>query len=253
MRRPRRGTWPASEHPSTLRRRGGRGPSGSFGGSAMTAHATAVSLRSRSDAATCVPPRPDAGQRVTAARRSRPGAGDRRLRRPTSGADRSTTQSSAPAGRRPSSHRARARRRPSRGLAVAAQLPRSPWWPRGSTAPTIPERHTCDDVDVSPALTWIERASRHGRAGGHGRRPRRRSFVHWIVYGLEPDPHRRSTEGELPDGAFEWSNYVGNAALGRPVPARGRAAPLPVHASTRSTSRSKLPMMLRATEVIVAS
>lgn len=84
----------------------------------------------------------------------------------------------------------------------------------------IVPRHTCDGVDVSPALTWtgvpdgtLELAITviDEQAAG---------FVHWIVTGIDPAAVSM-LEGELPPGAIEHGNGFGGTGWAGPCPPEG--------------------------------
>lgn len=85
---------------------------------------------------------------------------------------------------------------------------------------SLPERHTCADVGVSPALTWsnvppgtVELAISvvDDDAG---------QFVHWLVYAISP-VETGLIEGQVPDAAFEWPNSADRTAWFAPCPPAG--------------------------------
>ena len=89
-------------------------------------------------------------------------------------------------------------------------------WPDGAA---IPARHTCDDVDVSPALTWtnlpegtVEVALTMNDLDA--------GIVHWVVTGIDLDA-TSSIEGQVPDGAAVWPNDLGVAGWSGPCPPAG--------------------------------
>jgi Raf kinase inhibitor-like YbhB/YbcL family protein len=89
-------------------------------------------------------------------------------------------------------------------------------WPNGGE---IPVRHTCDDVDAAPALSWtnvpagtVELAvTMTDLTAG---------FAHWIMFGLDP-ARTGLAENEVPTGAIEWPNDFGVAGWGGPCPPPG--------------------------------
>jgi Raf kinase inhibitor-like YbhB/YbcL family protein len=90
-------------------------------------------------------------------------------------------------------------------------------WPDGSP---VPARHTCDDAEVSPALTWtgvpddtIELAITVVDEQTAG-------LVHWVVTGI--DPSSVSTlEGQVPPGASERLNSFDISGWTGPCPPEG--------------------------------
>ena len=97
-------------------------------------------------------------------------------------------------------------------------------WPNGAA---IPARHTCDDPDVAPALSWttvpvdaVELAVTMVDLDAN--------FVHWVMFGISPT-RTGLAEDEVPPGAIQWPNDFGDEGYGGPVPARRRHAHVPVH------------------------
>lgn len=89
-------------------------------------------------------------------------------------------------------------------------------WPNGAA---IPARHTCDDADVAPALSWttvpldtVELAVTMVDLDA--------SFVHWVMVGISPT-RTGLAEGEVPPGAIEWPNDFGDVGYGGPCPPGG--------------------------------
>jgi Raf kinase inhibitor-like YbhB/YbcL family protein len=89
-------------------------------------------------------------------------------------------------------------------------------WPNGAV---IPARHTCDDTDVAPALTWttvpidaVELAVTMVDLDAN--------FVHWVMFGISPT-RTGLAEGEVPPGAIQWTNDFGDAGYGGPCPPGG--------------------------------
>ena len=84
----------------------------------------------------------------------------------------------------------------------------------------LPERHTCADAGVSPALTWsnvppgtVELALSVVDLDAD-------QFVHWLVYAISPiEPG--FAEGQPPDASFEWPNSTGQTAWSAPCPPTG--------------------------------
>ncbi len=90
-------------------------------------------------------------------------------------------------------------------------------WPDGAV---LPARHTCDDADISPALTWtnlpagtVEVAFTVTDLDADG-------FAHWVVTGIDPTV-TGLTEGEAPAGSIEWTNGFGVEGWGGPCPPEG--------------------------------
>lgn len=84
----------------------------------------------------------------------------------------------------------------------------------------IPDRNTCADVGVSPAMTWsnvppgtVEMAVSVVDVDAD-------SFVHWIVYGISPIAPGLN-EGQLPEATFEWQNTAGQTGWFAPCPPAG--------------------------------
>jgi Raf kinase inhibitor-like YbhB/YbcL family protein len=86
-------------------------------------------------------------------------------------------------------------------------------WPNGAA---IPARHTCDDADVAPALSWttvpidtVELAVTMVDLDAN--------FAHWVLFGISPT-RTALAEDEVPPGAIEWLNDFGDAGYGGPCP-----------------------------------
>ena len=85
----------------------------------------------------------------------------------------------------------------------------------------IPDRHTCEGEDVSPALNWTNapEGTREFALICHDPdapliKPATYGFVHWVLYGIP------GTVSELPEGVAEYlqgSNDFGNAGYGGPA------------------------------------
>ncbi|MEV8516227.1 YbhB/YbcL family Raf kinase inhibitor-like protein [Dactylosporangium sp. NPDC051484] len=88
----------------------------------------------------------------------------------------------------------------------------------------IPQRFTCDGVDVSPPLSFTGLPEQTAELallvedpdapGG--------TFTHWIMWGIDPDQASLG-EGEVPTGATQGKNDFGRRAYGGPCPPRGRS------------------------------
>jgi Raf kinase inhibitor-like YbhB/YbcL family protein len=86
-------------------------------------------------------------------------------------------------------------------------------WQDGAS---VPARHTCDDIDVSPALTWtnlpegtVEVALTMNDLDA--------DLVHWVVTGIDLDV-TGTIEGQAPDGATVWPNDLGSVGWTGPCP-----------------------------------
>jgi Raf kinase inhibitor-like YbhB/YbcL family protein len=96
----------------------------------------------------------------------------------------------------------------------------APWVAGGN----IDARHTCDDLDISPALSWgavpagtaeIAIAMVDESAVSDGQ-----PFVHWVVGGLDPS-EIALVEGDVPLGALQALNSFGDVGYGGPCPPPG--------------------------------
>ena len=88
----------------------------------------------------------------------------------------------------------------------------------------IDPRHTCDGLDVSPALSWgavppgtaeIAIAMVDDSAVSDGQ-----PFVHWVIGGLDP-AEIALVEGDVPPGAVQALNFFGDVGYGGPCPPPG--------------------------------
>jgi Raf kinase inhibitor-like YbhB/YbcL family protein len=84
----------------------------------------------------------------------------------------------------------------------------------------IPDLHTCQGDDVSPALLWtgvpegtVELALVMRDLDANG-------FVHWVVAGLSPDLGGLA-QGAVPGGAAQATNDLGRAGWSGPCPPSG--------------------------------
>jgi len=96
----------------------------------------------------------------------------------------------------------------------------APWLDGGDIDP----RHTCDGLDVSPALSWgavppgtaeIAIAMVDDSAVNDGQ-----PFVHWVIGGLDP-AEIALVEGDEPPGAIQALNFFGDVGYGGPCPPPG--------------------------------
>jgi len=93
----------------------------------------------------------------------------------------------------------------------------------------IPEKYTCEGLDVSPPLRWegypaetvsfVLIVEDPDAPGG--------TFTHWIVYNIPSDVNEleegASTMGKLPPGALQGRNDFGKIGYGGPCPPPGKA------------------------------
>jgi Raf kinase inhibitor-like YbhB/YbcL family protein len=93
-------------------------------------------------------------------------------------------------------------------------------WPDGAT---VPARHTCDDADVSPALTWTDLPPETVEVALTVTDLDADGFAHWVVTGIDPIV-TGLTEGAAPTGAIEWANDFGAPGWGGPCPPAGEPA-----------------------------
>ena len=84
----------------------------------------------------------------------------------------------------------------------------------------IPARHTCDDIDVSPGLSWtgvtpgaIELALVVVDEDAE-------QFIHWVVIGI-PTTTMAVLEGTVPTGGTELTNDFGELGWAGPCPPPG--------------------------------
>jgi len=94
-------------------------------------------------------------------------------------------------------------------------------WPDGGD---IDPRHTCDGLDVSPALSWgavpegtveiaISLVDDSSVSNGE-------PFVHWVIGGLDPN-EIAVVEGDVPATAVQALNFFGDVGYGGPCPPVG--------------------------------
>jgi hypothetical protein len=84
----------------------------------------------------------------------------------------------------------------------------------------IPDRNTCADAGVSPAMTWSNVPAGTVELAVSVVDVDASSFVHWIVYGISPVTPGFN-EGQLPEAAFEWPNTSGESGWFAPCPPAG--------------------------------
>jgi Raf kinase inhibitor-like YbhB/YbcL family protein len=96
----------------------------------------------------------------------------------------------------------------------------APWLDGGE----IDSRHTCDGLDISPAVSWgavpngtveIALALVDDSAVTDGQ-----PFVHWVIGGLDP-AEIALTEDDVPAGALQALNFFGDVGYGGPCPPPG--------------------------------
>ncbi len=96
----------------------------------------------------------------------------------------------------------------------------APW----SDGAAIDARHTCDGLDVSPALSWgavppgtveVAIAMVDDSAVSEGQ-----PFVHWVIGGLDP-AEVALVEGDVPPTALQALNFFGDVGYGGPCPPPG--------------------------------
>lgn len=85
---------------------------------------------------------------------------------------------------------------------------------------TIPDRNTCADGGVSPAMTWSNVPPGTVELAVSVVDLDAASYVHWLVYGISPVTPGLA-EGQLPEAAFEWPNSAGQTAWFAPCPPDG--------------------------------
>ena len=99
----------------------------------------------------------------------------------------------------------------------------APWLDGGDIDP----RHTCDGLDIAPALSWgavpagtveIALALVDDSAVSEGQ-----PFVHWVIGGLDP-AEIALVEGDVPPGALQALNFFGDVGYGGPCPPPGDEA-----------------------------
>lgn len=93
----------------------------------------------------------------------------------------------------------------------------------------IPARHTCEGDDVPPPLAWagVPAGTRSlalvvSDPDAPDPRAPKRTWVHWVVYGLPPGDGGLAEGEPLPAGAREGTNDWRRAGYGGPCPPIGR-------------------------------
>jgi Raf kinase inhibitor-like YbhB/YbcL family protein len=96
----------------------------------------------------------------------------------------------------------------------------------------IPRRHTCDDQDISPPLTWrdVPAAAKSlvlivDDPDAPDPAAPRMTWVHWVLYDLPPDAAglpEGATAATLPSGTREGLNDWKRTGYGGPCPPIGR-------------------------------
>lgn len=95
-----------------------------------------------------------------------------------------------------------------------------PWATEGA----IDLRYTCDGIDATPALSWtgvpdgaVELAvSMVNDSDVSNGRP----FIHWVMAGIDPS-HTGLAEDEVPPGAVQGINFLGDVGYTGPCPEPG--------------------------------
>ncbi len=104
--------------------------------------------------------------------------------------------------------------------AVEAFTISAPW----ADGQPIDTRHTCDGLDVAPAVSWgavpegtaeIAIALVDDSSVSNGR-----PFVHWVIAGLDP-AEIALVEGDVPPDAIQALNFFGNVGYDGPCPPPG--------------------------------
>jgi hypothetical protein len=95
---------------------------------------------------------------------------------------------------------------------------------------TIPQKHTADGADVSPALAWdaVPAETKSLALICDDPDAPRGTWVHWVIWGLPPAVRELAEnmprEATLASGAKQGRNDFGRLGYGGPAPPRG-----PVH------------------------
>ncbi|MGH9209337.1 MAG: YbhB/YbcL family Raf kinase inhibitor-like protein [Acidimicrobiales bacterium] len=134
------------------------------------------------------------------------GADDRELR-PPSDAQTTTTAPAAPTT-------------PSDGVGTETELVLQLTSAAFARDEAIPEQFTCNGRDVSPPLGWVNLPAGVTELALVVVDVDADGFVHWLVTGIPPTTGGLA-EGQVPDGAAEWTNSFGEPAWGGPCPPAG--------------------------------
>jgi Raf kinase inhibitor-like YbhB/YbcL family protein len=92
---------------------------------------------------------------------------------------------------------------------------------------TIPVKYTCDDADVSPALTWSQppEGTKELVLICDDPDAPMRTWDHWVLYGLPADtaglPEGVPKTEEIESGGVHGKNSWGNLGYGGPCPPKG--------------------------------
>lgn len=92
----------------------------------------------------------------------------------------------------------------------------APWEDGG----IIDARYTCEGLNVAPALSWAEAPLGTVEIAITFEDLDSPSFVHWIIAGISPNTTSLA-EGEVPIGAYEATNGVGDIGYTGPCPPAG--------------------------------
>jgi Raf kinase inhibitor-like YbhB/YbcL family protein len=97
---------------------------------------------------------------------------------------------------------------------------------------SIPKRHTCDDADTSPPLTWrnVPQSAKSlvliiDDPDAPDPAAPKMTWVHWVLYNLPPDCGglpENVTSSNLPAGTKEGLNDWNRTGYGGPCPPIGR-------------------------------
>jgi Raf kinase inhibitor-like YbhB/YbcL family protein len=91
----------------------------------------------------------------------------------------------------------------------------------------MPARYTCDDLDISPPLSWssVPNGTRSLALIVDDPDAPRGAFVHWVIYNLPPDTRRLPedipNQRMLPSGALQGMNGAGSIGYTGPCPPNG--------------------------------
>jgi len=92
----------------------------------------------------------------------------------------------------------------------------------------IPKKFTCDDADLSPALTWTDAPSGTQNFALVMEDPDAPVglWIHWVIYGLSGDAHELveglPKQDQLPGGIKQGRNSFGKIGYGGPCPPPGK-------------------------------
>jgi Raf kinase inhibitor-like YbhB/YbcL family protein len=88
---------------------------------------------------------------------------------------------------------------------------------------TIPQRFTCDGDNVSPALEWSDVPDGTAELALTCEDPDApgKTFVHWVLWGMDPGTVTSLGTGEVPAGSHHGRNDFGDNAYGGPCPPPG--------------------------------